>query len=181
MKMFVGIVMALFICLTFRGYTQKVKPDIFDVTLIVECENLNMNKAIRKIAKHELGKLSDVSLDKIDIIPNIHLGQNPGQFIISIIVLDNNCQTCDKIAIASSFLSRGDSIPEFMIDPKHIKAYNSWKKLNTSYNTHKGPIGYCSKYGVEGYIKGIINYFKHFIEFEKQVKWLDQFPGIKKY
>ena len=131
--------------MTFTGNTQQEKSEMFDVTLIVECENLNMNKAIRKITKQELGKLLDVSLDKIDIIPDIYSGQNPGQFIIVIIALDDNCQTCDKIAITSIFLSRDDSIPDYMINPKDIKAYNSWKKLNPCYSTQKGPIGYCSK------------------------------------
>ena len=64
MKIFVGIVMTLFICMTFRGYTQQtVAPQReikYVVAVDIQCDDENTKQWIKSYINRELRSLGDV-------------------------------------------------------------------------------------------------------------------------
>ena len=76
MKNFVGIVMTLFICMTFRGYTQQVesKRYSFKVKVQIEgCKDGDTKTLIESYINRELRDLGDVLIASQSMIPTHYL------------------------------------------------------------------------------------------------------------
>lgn len=167
MKMFVGVVMALFICLTFTGYTQQGEPEKLNVAVAVNYlnytlpnhEEVQMKNRIKNITEQELGKLPNVNIVNIEqVVP---------KYIINIIASTYDDQFITYVTL---FLRRA-SIPEMYIAPKSFEAYKAWDNLGPNYNLlyKKGiQTGYCTKNKLEEVIKDNVN------TFDKQVLELDR-------